>query len=358
MPLIQNIYLENFRGFKKEKISLSNNLSLIIGKNAAGKTSILEALYILFTGKSFRTNTSKDYIRENQNHFYIACKGEMHLGPIKFEAKKSISSRIQIKRSMGGENLKHSQVPPLTIIQNKHLRLIEGESAMRRDFFNKTMFHVKPQLTTLYSDYSKALSQRNRTLKNKKDKQTISVWTHRLVDLGTELSEHQIDFFKMFKTHLIEYLNSNGLNIKKKFLEEINVEFSRGWKSKITMLESLKESYEKDSILGFTTQGPHRLDLNILSGNKKSISILSRGQQKLLILLIFLSIEQVILKEKSCDSVLLIDDICSELDDENLAIVFEQIALSESQNIVTIINEQRINKVNEINQFKGIKLSK
>ena len=143
MP-IKSLYLEKFRLFDSKKIELSSERSLIVGKNGSGKTSVLEAMEILFSGKSFRSINTSECINHAHPFFQIAALGLLGDKEIRLETTKFSEGRISTKRTVGGKKIKGYEAPLIQIVLGKHLRMVEGEPELRRDFVNRLMFHVKP----------------------------------------------------------------------------------------------------------------------------------------------------------------------------------------------------------------------
>ena len=112
------------------------------------------------------------------------------------------------------------------------------------------------------------------------------------------------------------------------FLDNFNVTFSKGWERSKKLQESFEDSLDKDKAIGYTSKGPHRMDITFQVNNKKAASNLSRGQLKILILLIFLINIKLIKKITHKETLLMIDDLGSELDVKNLRSLIEQIILS------------------------------
>ena len=173
MP-IKSLYLEKFRLFDSKKIELSSERSLIVGKNGSGKTSVLEAMEILFSGKSFRSINTSECINHAHPFFQIAALGLLGDKEIRLETTKFSEGRISTKRTVGGKKIKGYEAPLIQIVLGKHLRMVEGEPELRRDFVNRLMFHVKPASYKIYLAYNKTLKQRNRCLKQKLGKAEIS----------------------------------------------------------------------------------------------------------------------------------------------------------------------------------------
>ena len=356
MP-IDSLYLEKFRLFDSKKIDLSPERSLIVGKNGSGKTSVLEAVEILFSGKSFRSSNTLDCIKHSDSFFKIAALGKSNEIDLRLETSKSSEGRISTKRSLGGKRIKSSEAPLIQAVLGKHLRMVEGEPELRRDFVNRLMFHVKPETSTLNNTYNKALQQRNRSLRKKLPIEQLNNWTEQVLELGMKLSKEQYDFFKVLKEVSIDYILNETEENNIEFLKNVNLHFISGWDTSKTMRKCFQDSLPKDMALGYTTQGPHRQDFIFSVDKKKAAANLSRGQVKLLIILVFLSSYYVINRFSKRESLLLIDDIGSEVDEDNLKILFNIISKDKNQVILTAIDGSFLDKMNEnLKQFKRINL--
>ena len=356
MP-IDSLYLEKFRLFDSKKIDLSPERSLIVGKNGSGKTSILEAVEILFSGKSFRSSNTLDCIKHSDSFFKIAALGKSNEIDLRLETSKSSEGRISTKRSLGGKRIKSSEAPLIQAVLGKHLRMVEGEPELRRDFVNRLMFHVKPETSTLNNTYNKALQQRNRSLRKKLPIEQLNNWTEQVLELGMKLSKEQYDFFKVLKEVSIDYILNETEENNIEFLRGVNLHFISGWDTSKTMRKCFQDSLPKDMALGYTTQGPHRQDFVFSVDKKKAAANLSRGQVKLLIILVFLSSYDVINRFSKRESLLLIDDIGSEVDEDNLKILFNIISKDKNQVILTAIDGSFLDQMNEnLKQFKRINL--
>tara|TARA_B100001175_G_scaffold317670_1_gene335612 strand:+ start:8666 stop:9736 length:1071 start_codon:yes stop_codon:yes gene_type:complete len=356
MP-INRVYLENFRLFKKKDLIFSKDKNFIQGLNGSGKTSVLESIEMLFTGKSFRTSKSKDCISHSSDSFHISLSGSYLDQEIVLKGSNKINGRLSFSRKLNDKTTKKSSIYFLQTILAKNLRMIEGEPDLRRDHLNNLMFHVKPSSYKKYIDYNKILKQRNRCLKQKLNQSEISVWTKQLATIGVSLSKDQHAFFNRFRDILTNSLNLSAEDKRLNFLEGADIKFIKGWERSKSLLSSLHESIDKDIAIGYTSQGPHRMDCTYKINGKKASSILSRGQLKVLILLIFLINHNLINSFVESDTVLLIDDLGSELDLENLDLVLSNISKAPNQIILTGIKGEDLEKlVLNFSNFKRINL--
>jgi len=356
MP-ISRVYLENFRLFKKKDLNLSEKKVFIQGLNGSGKTSVLESIELLMNGRSFRTSKSKDCINHESNYFQISLKGSYHQQEVAYKGTNKTDGRIGFSRKLNDKTIKKGSVFFLQTVLAKNLRMIEGEPDLRRDHLNNLMFHVKPDSYKTYLTYNKALKQRNKCLKQKKNTTEITSWTENLAKIGVQLSKQQYEFFNSFREQVLAGLNLLADNEKCKFLKETDFKFLKGWGRSESLFASLQDSLEKDYAIGYTSLGPHRMDCEYQIKGKKASAILSRGQSKILILLVFLINHSLINSYIDSETVLLVDDLGSELDLENLEFVLEQISNAPNQVILTGIQGEDLEKiVSKFSNFKRINL--
>ncbi len=341
---IARLFIKNFRLFKTLDLDLNKKDLLIIGPNGSGKTSILEAINLLISRKSIRTRDLKECIKEGSEGFSLGLEIKNENEVLTIKAAKQVNKRISIKTKFGNIPANKSNLPVIQFIQAKDLRMIEGETELRRDFFNKTMFHVEHSSEIDFKNYKKALIQRNMSLKRKVSERELKAWNEVLEETGIILAEKQKSFFENVFKNSMEEKRKNGV-AKEAFLNHIKVAFNRGWPEGLSFSEALMESGEKDRALGYTSIGPHRLDFKYSINNKLAKSFLSRGQQKLLIILSFFRFNDILMAKNTAGVVYLIDDITSELDQENLAIVLEQAVELRAQLLITAIKGKSLSNM-------------
>ena len=356
MPL-KRLQLKNFRLFQDNLFTFSDRTNLILGENGSGKTSILESISILLLGSSFRTKETKECINSSKNSFSITGKGTLDNKELALSVNNGLNKRVNSSRKIEGASVKKEELYFLQIVMSKNLRMIDGEPEIRRDYFHELMFHVKPATKKLYIDYQRALKQRNKCLKKNLSKSELSIWSKELAELGLALSLEQYGFFKSFKQYNIQGIEDIVKCGEFTFLDNFNVTFSKGWERSKKLEESFEDSLEKDKAIGYTSKGPHRMDITFQVNNKKAASNLSRGQLKILILLIFLTNIKMIKQITQRETLLMIDDLGSELDIKNLRSLIEQIILSENQIVLTgIEGEEMHQSIKKLTNFTQINL--
>ena len=316
------IYLNNFRSFNSSSFDLGKK-NLIIGKNGAGKSSFLEAIFFILSKKSFRTSSLNAMINFESSFFKL----DAILDEEKFSFTKDLSSSIKSKEG----NFKNNFLP--LILNNFSLNLLEAPKENRRSFLDYLMFHVEHDYKINHLKFRKALAQRNRALK-KSSSSELKSWTKVFIELSQKLTKMKLDFIDSFLKSFPAFVDSSSLpkTLQEKF-KSISITYDKGWKD--NLLEELRESFIKDQARGFTSLGPQTSDLSVKINGQVSGNILSRGEQKLLILLIYLFFIKAFNYLRPNKTIFLLDDLPSELDEKNLDLALNLLQDADCQLFIT-----------------------
>lgn len=328
---ILNILLKNFRNYVEEYIEFDENLNIISGDNAQGKTNIVEAVYILSTIKTFKNSKLEDCIREGQNEASIEANFESkHFG--------KYSVRLVLKRGedneffLNGNRIKkRSEMMGnvfSVIFSPDELKLVKGSPDVRRDFLDTDISQVSRAYSTLLDRYEYILFSRNRILKNKFCSADIdlelSVWDEQLALVGSQISLAREKFVKKLNYH--SFLIMNDISGKK---ESLRIEYvgamgeTRSEKTEFFMAK-LRENRARDLELGYTSFGCHRDDLRFFINDVEVKPFASQGQQRSVVLAIK-NAEIRVFEEEKETPILLLDDVFSELDNARQKTLFEYI---------------------------------
>ncbi len=316
------IHLNNFRSFKSSSFNLGKN-NLILGKNGAGKSSLLEAIFFIISKKSFRTSSLNAMVNFESSFFKV----DAILNEEKFSFTKDLSSSI---KSIEG-NSQNNFLP--LILNNFSLNLLEAPKENRRSFIDYLMFHVEHDYKTNHLKFKKALAQRNRALK-KSSSSELKSWTKVFIDLSQKLTKMKLEFIDSFLKSFPTFVETLSIpkGLKDKF-KSISITYDKGWKD--NLLAELRESFVKDQARGFTSLGPQTSDLSVKINKQDSGNILSRGEQKLLILLIYLFFIKAYNDLRPNKTIFLLDDLPSELDEKNLDLALNLLQSADCQLFIT-----------------------
>tara|TARA_Y100000992_G_scaffold54746_1_gene32960 strand:- start:801 stop:1640 length:840 start_codon:yes stop_codon:yes gene_type:complete len=245
----------------------------------------------------------------------------------KFSFTKDLSSSI---KSIEG-NFQNNFLP--LILNNFSLNLLEAPKENRRSFIDYLMFHVEHDYKTNHLKFKKALAQRNRALK-KSSSSELKSWTKIFIDLSQTLTKLKLEFIDSFLKSFPTFVDTLSIpkGLKDKF-KSISITYDKGWKD--NLLAELRESFVKDQARGFTSLGPQTSDLSVKINKQDSGNILSRGEQKLLILLIYLFFIKTYNDLRPNKTIFLLDDLPSELDEKNLDLALNLLQSADCQLFIT-----------------------
>jgi DNA replication and repair protein RecF len=317
------------------KLILSSDINLIIGNNASGKSSIIEAFSILSTGRSFRTRYISEVIRWKTKQLLITASvlnGERssHIGI----EKKQGRTRIRIDQEDIHSQAELSRYIPVTTITPDSIKLIIGSPSERRRYLDWIGFYLLPEYYQIWKQQQRVLKQRNACLRHHKITADFNFWTEELIKVQRQLYEkRQLIFSQLEKS--IEPL-------RKLLLPDCNLSLAltSGFSSSHTFktgnnIAFYQSKLEQELKLKRTLYGVHKSDLTIYINDSPARVVASRGQLKLLTILLYLAQNNVLTKGALTSGVITLDDIASELDDENQHCLYVALKSLQQQVILT-----------------------
>lgn len=307
----------------------SSSINLITGANASGKSSLLEAIFILGRARSFRTTHIKQAIAFEQSNLIVSAQNRLSNGSVSNIGIQIDNKQCEIR--IDQENKQKADLAyalPVQLIHPKSYRLLDAGPQIRREFLDWGIFNHNRNFLPNWRKFSKALQQRNALLKSRQIKQ-LSAWDKELVEYGCLVNDYRQQY--------IQTLQSVFLEMAGHFLEtaQIDLRFIRGWDEKQTLEQVLKADLEKDIRYGYTHSGPHRADFLTFLDKRLAKDYLSRGQQKLLVVALMLSQVRLLNREAQNTCCILIDDLTAELDTENRVKLLEYLSLLGCQVFMT-----------------------
>ena len=310
----------SIRNIQTASILPSPAINLITGANASGKSSLLEAIFILGRARSFRTTHIKQVISFDSPQLTISAQHSQENGSVSTIGIQIDNKQCEIR--IDRENRQKADLAyalPVQLIHPKSYRLLDSGPQIRREFLDWGIFNQNRNFLPCWRKYSKALQQRNALLKSRQLKQ-ISAWDRELIEYGQKINDFRLDY--------LEKLQPVFLEMAGYFLNKDNVQarYLQGWDDKLALEQALKNDLEKDIRYGFTHSGPHRADFQIFLDGKLAKDYLSRGQQKLMVLALQLAQVTLLNQDSPNACCILIDDLTAELDTENKAKLIKYLA--------------------------------
>jgi DNA replication and repair protein RecF len=315
MPLV-SLELHNFRIYEHIQLEPDRHLNLISGANASGKTSLLEAIYLLGTGRSFRTTQIEQLRRTGSPDLSVVGKLQEEGGD---------SARLGLAYSSDGRRislngLEQRQVSslalhlPLQVISPDTHYDFQQNAKYRRAVLDWGLFHVEPDFLGLWNRYQRTLHQRNAALKARIQLNARYAWDEELVETGEKMHAA--------RTRQVEQLRPHFRSCCQQLLGEnhkVDLILESGWDDKGSFGERLHLDRTRDNARGFTHSGPQRADLQISLNEQGSKQVASHGQYKILVIALRLAQIRYLLESKNRSCCLLIDDLPAELDLEHRA---------------------------------------
>ncbi len=312
---ITSIKLKNYRNYEEISISPAEDINLIYGKNAQGKTNLIEAIYLASTGRSHRTAKEIPLIKENEDTYYIKIKGLKEDIPFKIEIKYRKGEKKQIKLN----NLPVTKLGELIGVLNtvifspEDLQIIKQGPSERRRFIDILISQTNNQYFYQLQTYHRIIKQKNALLKKRdinKYIELLEVYNEKISETAFFIINERIKFLKKTAEFFNNYIKKLSNNSE---FGEITYFSSLG----ITLDEikkTLIKNQKKEIRSNISLYGPHRDDFTILINNKDVKQYGSQGQQRTAVLSLKLAEIDIIKKETGYFPVLLLDDVMSELD--------------------------------------------
>jgi DNA replication and repair protein RecF len=303
---------ENFRCLASAEFEPGARANLFVGPNASGKTSLLESVFFLSRGRSFRSRRREALIRHGEQEFLLAGRSQAGPAPVVLGVR---AAREDTEWRIGGEAAgsaaELAEQFPAQVIDPEIHKLLEEGPGRRRRFLDWGVFHVEPSFLGTWRRYHQALRQRNAALKQDASDEDLAAWEQELASSGEELARLR----DVFLARLAEPLTTIGPALLDR---PIALSHGAGWDRDRPLLESLREGRSRDRRYRATQLGPHRADVAIHVGGRAARDHVSRGQQKLLASALMIAQLEIQEQQRPGRSALLLDDPAAELDRENL----------------------------------------
>lgn len=334
MSLVE-LTVSKLRCIEHAHLEVPRGLTLIWGGNGSGKTSLLEAIFLLGRGRSFRTRNTERLITHGQDHLRVVGRLEAPFGlstvlGLEVEAG-GVTARVGGRAAASLAEL--SQAFPVQAIEPGIHRLVEEGGYDRRRWMDWAAFHVEPQFVDTWVRYTRALKQRNAALKG--DPAQASVWDGELARLGEIIAESRGRFVSQLEPYWQEAVAAlSGLPVELHYL--------RGWSQEHSLQEALLAARARDEARHLTHSGPHRADVAVRLYGRPAREALSRGQQKLVAVAMTLAQLRFLQATTGATPTLLLDDPAAELDAEHLERFIAQVSQLRSQLVVTSLRAESL----------------
>ena len=337
MP-ISRLVVNKLRNLDHFELLPGSGVNLIVGANGSGKTSLLEALYLLGRGRSFKTNKHKTFITKGE--LEVTVFGEVQtfsdMATISAGVTKSLDGCHQIK--VAGINATSAapllELMPIQLIEPETFKLLAAGPAYRRQFIDWGVFHVEHFFFECWQRLNRCLKQRNKLLRRGKiDGSVLAVWDREFVVQAEMLTTQRSAYVEQLRPVF------DGFLVALTDIQDFQVDFYPGWNIKISLEDTLNEMLVNDLRRGFTQAGPHRADLRIKYLEHNASETLSRGQQKLVVCALKIAQGHYFSQTTGRPCIYLLDDLAAELDSHHRDRLCQILSTLNCQLFITSVDE-------------------
>jgi len=329
-PVVTEVQLGSFRCFESVTLEPGPGFNLVAGANASGKTSVLEALYFLGRGTSFRAARAEAAIRfEADRATLFARLGTGAATRVGLEISRGDGLAIRVDGAPG-TRADLARALPVQILDPSSHELVRGAPAGRRQFLDWGVFHVEPSFLPAWQRYRRALQQRNAALKSRSGS-AAWLWDDTLVADGTLVDRCRRQFLALLQDRI-------GPVAERLLGADLALSYQSGWADGAELAEALVASRDRDLQMATSNVGPHRCDIRISVRTRRARDTVSRGQEKLVAAALTLAQVELVAEARGQTIVLLVDEPGADLDRDHLARLLREVAEAPAQTFVTSLD--------------------
>jgi len=331
---VLKLLTQNFRNLQGDQVTFHCDNNFIIGENGSGKSSLLEAIFFLGHGKSYRTSKINTIVNHQKTKFVVSIKDleQRQLGISRDLETGLTDIKVDSERQSRLSDLAKNIA--VQIVTPESFKLFFGGPKERRRFVDLGLFHVKHDFSHQWRDFSRVLKQRNACLRSQANRSMLEYWTDIFCQQSELVAQNRSEYVKELTIELNKWTQLLLPNMA----EQITVQYLQGWNQKKALTEVLAENQEREIHHGFSLYGAQKFDVRFLINRTSIDMLLSRGQQKLFLLALTFAQAKLIERVNRVKPILLIDDIGAELDINSRTLLSQAIDKLNCQVIITAID--------------------
>jgi DNA replication and repair protein RecF len=336
---LSHLDITDFRNLSAVKLEpVVTGFNYIYGNNGSGKTSLLEAIYYLSLGRSFRSAMLERVIQKTANKLSIFARLSAQNGQlISLGLERNLDSEIKIR--IDGNDVRSiaelAGLLPVQIIDSHCHSLIDAGPVYRRKYLDWGVFYLNNDFLRIWKQFQCALKQRNAGLRSQIAPKELEIWTQELIKSALQLEQLRNEYLSLL-IPLLETTIGELLSVT-----ELKIKYYSGWDITKDYQDVLRQSIGRDYQLGYTQLGPHKADLRVTVRGVPAKDILSRGQQKLFVCGMILARGTLLQRCAGKSPIYLIDDLPSELDKVSRASLIALLSRQNAQVFVTAVECDR-----------------
>ncbi len=329
MSCLQRLALTDFRCFAQARFEFQPGLNVIIGPNASGKTAIIEALWLLAAGRSFRSAHLSHLVRHGRDVSTVFVQVDGHRLGWQRQAGETL---LRLDGETARTQAVLSACFPVQLMTPEAHRLLEEGPSGRRRYLDWGGFYQSGEFIRHWRSLRQTLKQRNAALRARQPRQLVALWDAPLIQAAEALDVLRRVYVDALAAQLPSFVSEL---LSDYAAEALEVVYQPGWRKGLTFAEALAESWGRDQQHGRTHVGPQRADVRFKFHGRDVETVLSRGQQKLFVAALLLAQAQLLQRHTGQTPVMLIDDLPAELDMAHRVRLLEFLRSLEMQHLVT-----------------------
>ncbi len=320
---LKTVEIRDFRNIESAVLHFSDDVNIILGKNAQGKTNLLEAIWLLSGNKSFRGAQDREFCSFNKQNFFVGGRFESDGEDFKLTLGCDVSGAKAVKKVVRGEKAYSSArallgAAPMSVFSPDDLELIKSGPAGRRNYCDALLSTLFPSYAKTLSRYNRIFSQKNALLKSGAALSELEIWNEQLALFGASVIKSRCELIK----RLLPYAQNNfsemteqkeALDIKYSctICEDTEIDEAQ---IKELFLKKISENSYKEEAAESCLYGPHRDDIEFFINGNNARQFASQGQQRSIVLALLLAKTSLIKNHTGKTPIVLLDDVMSELD--------------------------------------------
>lgn len=336
---LRSLELYHFRNHAGVALDFEAPIQFFVGANAQGKTNLVEAIYVLATGRSFRRAAqARDLVMHGGDE--AAVRGEVESEGMRTRLEVRVGKQRRLIVNGHDVHLLREYVRHLGVVafHPEDLAIVRGGPDLRRDFVDRAAFTLYPAYLDDYLRYQRALGERNQLLKSGGTRAELAAWTEELAVTGAALAVARHEFLAAFVPEALtsfgEIFGGVPLSVAYEPSPRSLLEApASAWKARL--FEEFEAREPDDRHRGFTTVGPHRDDVGIELDGKEARVYASQGQTRALALAFRVAQIRNAARVVGAHPLFILDDVGSELDEQRRAYLGEFLASSRVQAFIT-----------------------